>query len=174
MSKTKYSYEEKLKAVMKVLKEHRSNQYVATEIGCNRKAISLWVFKYKRFGTDGLKIKRNKTYTQEFKLTVVRDMKENHLTLFQAANKFAVVNPTNLLRWKKKYESQGECCFMEEKEKDLKKEKKRRKLEGKTKEELIKKVEYLEVENAYLKKLHDLVQQKEALENEKKAKSSKN
>ena len=48
------------------------------------------------------------------------------------------------------------------------------KLNEKTKEELIEELQYLQVENAYLKKLQALVQERESREKGKKPKPSKN
>jgi transposase len=159
----KYSYEEKLKAVLSVVKNHQSMQSAATETGCTRKAVSLWVSQYKHFGKTGLLSIKNNSYTESFKLLVVRHMNKNHLSLLKTAMTFSIPDPTVVLRWKRKYEKEGETVFMpDNRDEELKKEKRKRNLEGKTKEELVKEVEYLEVENAYLKKLRDLVQKREA------------
>ena len=135
----KYTYEEKLKAVMTVVKEHQSMQSVAAEIGCDRKAVSLWVSQYKYFGKGGLLFKKNNIYSQEFKLRVIRYMKENHLSLLKTAMMFSIPEPTVVLRWKRKYEKQGDGFFMssDNKELELELKKNKRKLIGKTKEELI-------------------------------------
>jgi transposase len=168
----KYSYEQKLKAVLLVLKEHRSKQSAATEIGCDRKTVNLWVNQYKHLGIKGL-INQHNNYSEEFKLTVARHMDEKHLSLLKTAIKFGLSDPSTVFKWKRKYD-QGELPLMKEKAKDLKKEKEERELKEKTKEELIKEIKYLKAENAYLKKVRDLVLEKEALEKGKRQKPSKN
>ena len=169
----RYSYEEKLKAVMLVIKEHRSMESVAREIGCDRKAVNLWKTKYKHFGNKGLLSKKNKNYDAEFKLSVVKYMNENHLTFLETAMTFGIPEPTIVLRWKRKYEKEGGSSFMPDNgNEELRKRKGG--LEDKTKEELIKRIEYLEVEVAYLKKLRDLVQKKEAIRTGKRQKPSEN
>jgi transposase len=87
----KYDYDVKLKAVLSVINDHRSARSVAKEIGSEQKHIRRWVAMYKAHGIKGLLHKAN-SYTGDFKVSVIRYMHENHLSLFETAIKFGIAN----------------------------------------------------------------------------------
>ena len=171
----KYSYEQKLKAVLAVTEDCRSLGYAAEEIGADRKGIRRWVALYEEFGTDGLLIK-NKNYSVEFKLSVIKYIRENSLSFFKAAIKFGIPDDSSVRNWVRIYNEHGESGFIQGnryRDKNMN-SKKKFKLNEKTKEELIERLVYLEAENAYLKKLQALVQERIARENGSNQKPSKN
>ena len=172
--KLEYSYEEKLKAVLLVVKDYRSIQSVAEKIGASKQGVRRWVELYKQFGKDGLIIK-NGSYSIEFKLSVLRHMEKNKLSYFKTAVIFGIPCDSVLQKWKRKYDEIGEMGFIQEnlhRKEYMNFEKSN--LKEKTKEELEKEVFYLQAEVDCLKKLQALVQKKEALEKERKQRLSKN
>jgi len=175
--KSKYSYEQRLKAVLSVVEDYRSMQSVAAKIGASKQEVRRWVFLYKQFGKDGLTIKNGK-YSLEFKLSVIRHMEENKLSYFKTAVIFGIPCDSVLQKWKRKYDEQGEICFIQ---KNLCRKKymssKKIKLNEKnerTKEDMEGELLRLQVENAYLKKLQALVQERVSRGSGKKPKPSKN
>jgi len=174
-SKSKrYNYEQKLKAVLTVVEEYRSMQSVAGKIGASKQEVRRWVALYKQFGKEGLIIKNNH-YSVEFKLSAIKYMEKNKLSYFKTAVMFGIPCDSVLQKWKRKYDEQGVLCFIQ---KNLCRDKcvnsDETKLTEKTKEELIKELQYLQAENAYLKKLQALVQERVTRESGKKPKPSKN
>lgn len=165
----KYSYEVKLRAVLSVINDHRSSRSVAAEIGSEQKHIRRWVALYKAHGVTGL-LHKHTTYSGEFKVSVIRYMHENHLSLFETAIKFGIPNDSVVCNWERIYYEQGESGLMQEnrgRKKTMRgNQPKKRKLEKQTEEDLISEVQRLRAENAYLKKLQALVQERIARENE--------
>jgi transposase len=172
--KSKYSYEQKLKAVLAVIEDYRSMRSVAKEMCADKKEVSRWVALYKQFGQDGLLIK-NGSYSVEFKLSVIRYMKENDLSYFKTAVKFGIPCGSVIGRWNRICNEKGVVGIMlknKDRNKDI--SSKEPNQDKKTKEELLKELQYLRAENAYLKKLQALVQERLSRENGKKQKPSKN
>jgi transposase len=105
-------------------------------------------------------------------------MEKNKISYFKTAVIFGIPCDSVLQKWKRKYDEQGAIGFIQGNL--CRKEKmsfKKSKLEEKTKEELLKELkelQCLQVENAYLKKLQALVQERITRENGKKPKPSKN
>lgn len=54
--------------------------------------------RYKQFGVEGLLIKHG-TYSGEFKLSMIKYMHDNHLSLFQTAVKFGIPSDATLGKW---------------------------------------------------------------------------
>jgi len=164
----KYSYEEKLKAVFSVINDHRSARSVAQEVGSEQKHIRRWVALYKAHGVSGL-LHKHRTYTGDFKVSVIRYMHENHLSLFETAIKFGIPNDSVVCTWDRIYYQQGESGLMQEnrgRKKNMRgNQAKKGELSKQTEEDLISEVQRLRAENAYLKKLQALVQKRMAREN---------
>lgn len=164
----KYSYAVKLKAVLSVLDEHCSARCVAAEIGSDQKHIRRWVALYKAYGIKGL-LHKHTSYNGKFKISVIRYMHENHLSLFETAVKFGIPNDSVVYNWERIYDEQGESGLMQEnrgrKKNMSNSQPKKRKLSKQTEEDLISEVQRLRAENAYLKKLQALVQERIAREN---------
>jgi transposase len=176
-SKSKNNYDLKLKAVLSVTEDCKSIRAVAAETGVSRSVVHRWVSLYKEFGKEGLLFQiRSCNYSAEFKLSVIRYMHKNNLSLFKTAIKFGIPHDVVLVRWNRIYNEKGVAGFIPKNQYvcgDMN-SKKKFKLNEKTKEELIERLEYLEAENAYLKKLQALVQERIARENGSKQKPSKN
>ena len=166
----KYSYEDRLFAVLKVLDEHVSVREASKIVGADHMQVKYWVTMYQRYGESGLRM-RNFSYSREFKTKLIEDMYENRLTLYDAALKYGIPSPSTVLSWKKLYDAYGSAALYKDskmwhetmksrKQKQVKQEKG----DPQTKA-LLKEIEYLKAENAYLKKLHALVQERLSQEN---------
>lgn len=92
-------------------------------------------------------------------------MRKHNLSLVQTAIHFSLPDHTRVRVWNKLYDEKGPQYLIEEHRGRMKmkpkKEKKISKTTTSTEKELLKKIEYLETENAYLKKLNALIQDKE-------------
>ena len=170
---------DKLSAVLCVLNEHQSYRVVAHRFGCGEKQVRRWVAFYNRYGAEGLDLSAPE-YCMDFKLSVVRFMEENHLSLLEACVHFRIPNDSIISRWRHIYRTQGVNGFTFNKPIKLvqqmnkkKSDKKPQPVDPKQKE-LEKELEYLRAENAYLKKLHALVLQKRARQQQNESESSGN
>ena len=122
--------------------------------------------------------RKNKTYSTEFKVNVIMDMREHHMGYRETARKYSLVRQSEasaasmVQRW--------ERIFLEEGAEGLMKERRGRaskvdgiakgrppKLDKKIEEDLIAENQRLRMENEYLKKLSALVR-KRMLKEEKK------
>ena len=97
-------------------------------------------------------------------------MRKHKLSLAQTAIQFSLPDHTRVRIWNKIYDEKGPQYLMEEHrgrkkmkntEKSNKQKKNNSKMNNSAEKELLKKIEYLETENAYLKKLNALIQDKE-------------
>lgn len=80
----KYNYEIRLKAVKLVLEGGLSVREAGCHLGCGRSQVHLWVTLFERHGLAGLKL-RHGSYSAEFKLSVLKHMHQNHLSLLETA-----------------------------------------------------------------------------------------
>jgi transposase len=172
----KYTHEQRMKAVLDVVEKYMSCKAVGKQLGCGETPVRRWVKRYEKFGVEGL-TKKSGTYTGEFKQHVVEYMHENHLSIFETATLFGIPNDTTVGRWEHIYCEEGPQALYRDnrgRKRDMsfdkpKKEKtNKEKLNTTTQEDLISEIERLRMENAYLKKLNALVQERIARENGKK------
>ncbi len=135
---------------------------VAALHGVDAPAVRLWVASYKAHGADGLRRKVQR-YDRAFKVSVLRHMWENAWSYNQAAAFFNVRNPTSISSWEDRYREGGIDAISPPRRKadamkaptakpDPKPD------EQKSREDLLKEVEYLRMENEVLKKLEALAQ----------------
>ena len=119
----------------------------------------------------------NKNYSPEFKISVILDMRNNHLSYSETVRKYwgtqTKTETANyrftLRKWERIYLEEGEIGFMEEKRGRKSTGRPRKKPLDKSKEEdLIAENQRLRMENECLKKLNALVQ--ERIERERKKK----
>jgi len=164
--KRKYSDQQRLEAVLDVLEKGLSLCEVARRLGTDHKNVRRWVAFYEQYGVKGIiSIKKKDSYSGDFKLSVVRYMRENQLSLFEAALKFGIPNDSVVLTWDRLYESEGASAFYRDNRGKMKKpHKKKQSARAKsvktTEDELVEELEFLRAENAYLKKLRALVEQR--------------
>lgn len=168
---SKYTYEEKLEAVLRVVNDNMSCVESARILGADKEVVRCWTARYNHFGPEGL-IMKHGTYSGDFKLSVIKYMHDNHLSMFETAVKFGIPDKSTIRKWERTYYEEGEqglyvdrrgrkpkMSFGKIKKKELNKE---------TKEDLIAEVQRLRMENEYLKKLQALVQERISREDGKK------
>ena len=106
----------------------------------------------------------NRKYSPEFKLSVIMDMRENHMSYYETVRKYwditkagQEVNYKNCVRrWERIYLEEGAEGLAKER-RGKKSTGRPPKLDEKTREDLIAENQRLRIENEYLKKLSALV-----------------
>ena len=172
----KHDYEALLK-YMRMLEDGYSIHYICKMFGIGKGRLkSLWLL-YQQHGTSVL---RRKPYTQpigEIKQQIVLDVEKNHLTLVQASLKYGV-SATRLSVWLKMFREHGVDALLITKKRGrppgMGRPRKKTFEEMTELERLREEVEYLRTENALLKKVKALVEQREARLHEIGQKPSKN
>ena len=173
---SKYSYEEKLEAVLRVIDDGMSLGDSAKIIGTAKEHLRRWVMRYEQFGPEGL-LKKHGSYNGVFKVSVVEYMHMNHLSIAQTAVKFGIPNDATIGRWERIYYEEGPEALSREnrgRQRKMDPNKPKKKMNKQTEEDLISEVQRLRMENEYLKKLQALVQERIDRENGKEPPSSMN
>lgn len=171
--KKKYSNEFKLEVVLDYLDGQNGGfEILAAKYGVSRSQIQQWVNLYKAGGTEQLTTVR-RTYSGEFKIYVVEYMHQHSMSAFQTAAHFGIQSNPTILKWERIYYEEGPKALMEER-RGRKKSMPRKKNDTSAKKDvnenadLLKEVQYLRMENEYLKKLIALVQEREKSEKQTK------
>lgn len=149
----KYSYDEKLKTVLLVLEAGHSLREVAHMLGSEQKHIRRWIALYQEYGKVDLRMKSG-GYSSDFKLSVVRYMRANHLSLFEAAVHFGIPDDCVVRRRDRIYTDEGPAglCRENRGRKKMKSKPEKPKTEARSQSELLVENEHLRAEVAYLKK----------------------
>ena len=176
MGKEIYPYEIKLEVVKYVLEEGHSRKEAARQYDVSCTVVEKWVNLYQNHGEEGLtsRNRRNQqqNFTGKFKLNVLEYMEENNLSYTQTAAVFCV-DVVTVSRWARRYREGGlQALFRDSYGRNMqmtdKNECRQSETERNTEEDLKEEIERLRMENAYLKKLHALVQERVQRENGKK------
>ena len=178
---SKYTFNEKLEAVLRVINEETGTNESARILGCNPASLIQWIKLYKVHGPSAL-IASGASYTGEFKLSVVEYMHSNHLSCLSTAAYFGIKSSSQVVKWERIYYEEGpegllNCTPRGRPPKGMEKKKsvsQKKDLSEATKEDLIAEVQRLRMENEYLKKLRALVQERIDRENGKEPPSSMN
>ena len=167
----KYSCEQKLEVVLAAVKKGVSAKDAGSIIGACKSDVQKWVSLYREFGVEGLVMKHG-TYGGQFKISVIEYMHTNHLSLRETAAKFGIPGYTTVGKWERIYYEEGrEALFRDNrgrKKMNNENNPRKTKLDKKVEEDLIAENQRLRMENAYLKKLNALVQERVQRENGKK------
>ena len=162
---------------MMMLEDGYSFGYISNQFGINENRLKyLWAI-YQEQGTSAL---HRKQYTQtngELKQQIVRDIKENHLTLVQASLKHGVSTGKIEVLLKTAREQGIEALLITKKRgrpPGMGRPRKKKPEEMTELERLREENEYLRTENALLKKVKALVEEREARLREIGRKPSKN
>lgn len=168
----RWAKEEKLKMVL----EYKNNGFTPIVDGCSRTTmrnrIIMWSRVYELYGENGLE-HRSRHWTYEDKIYAVQRLLDGE-SYHEVAHSLGMSGETQVLTWHRKYLELGwdglKLDGRGRKRKMGNKPIKPSKSKSQTEEivELRKRLEYLEAENAYLKKLAALVQQRKAQEQKKK------
>ena len=168
---SKFNEEQKLEVVLGVIEKGLTHKEAGNMIGACKSHVSKWVNLYHEHGAEGLIMKAG-SYDGQFKISVVEYMHKNHLSIRETAVKFGIPSHSTVGLWERIYYEEGrEALFREPRGRkrmtDAKKPIKP-KLDKKVEEDLIAENQRLRMENAYLKKLNALVQERVQRENGKK------
>lgn len=166
------SDEQKLTAIFAYFEQNESTHQIARKLQIDRHYIRLWIELYRYHGIEGIIRPQGCTnYDDSFKIKVIQHLIESGDSLLQTAAKFNIPSRETVRRWKKQWMSKaGEVLYQLEKERLTmpKKHTPANDLNEKTLEELKEEIEHLRMENAYLKKLRALVQEKDTSKLKKK------
>ena len=166
MGKSKYSLEFKIRAVRRYQKGDIGSDALGKELGIRGSLLRNWVGDYDANGALGLERVRNSIYTKTFKLKVIQSVERENLSFGEAARKFKIGAKSSILVWRKQYEKSGILGLENQprgrpKTMSNYKRKKRKTNKPLTREEeLLQQIEYLKAENAILKKLDALIQER--------------
>jgi transposase len=165
--KVKYDYAFKLECVELVLKKHYSNGYVSKLKDLDVSNIRKWVSFYKAYGKSGLLSRKNKKYSIEFKINVLKSIQKESLSLRETSLKYNIPDTGIIVKWKKDFANfgleglqskpRGRPIAMS----NIKRKKRKSDKPLTREEELLKENEALRCENDYLKKLQALIQAEE-------------
>lgn len=157
----KYTAKFKEKVVREYLGGKLGFKLTAAKYGLDSATIRRWVAAYRIHGRNGLRRKVER-YDLTFKVSALRHMWENALSYNQTAATFNIRKPSSISLWDKRYREGGIDAIspprkaapikMPTSKPDPKPD------EQRTREDLIKEVEYLRMENEVLKKLQALAQ----------------
>jgi transposase len=168
---SKFTVGEKLNAIKRYLNGIESQRTIADSIGVNKAVLQNWIKQYQSHGEKAFE-KSYTSYSSQYKLDVLNYMDNNGTSPNETAVIFNISSPGLIRKWRIQFESQG-IDALESKKKGrpaVKKEtKKSTPVEGSV-EALQAELERLRMENAYLKKLNALVQNKEKSPNKTKRK----
>lgn len=166
---SKYLIELKLEIVKKYLSGKYSYNDLGKEYKIDHRQILDWVKRFEIHGTEGLTRNVKTSYTGDFKISVVEYMHANHLSYRETANCFNV-NHAAVIKWERIYYEEGPDALYEERRgrPRMSSKPKKKEINEKDKEDLIAEVQRLRAENAYLKKLRALVQERIQQEQKKK------
>ena len=103
---SKYSYNQRLEAVLNVTEKHQSLQPVAEMLGTGKEHVRRWVKRYEEFGTEGLLLK-NGSYSGEFKINVIEYMHAHHLSISETAVKFGIPTDVTVGKWERIFYEEG-------------------------------------------------------------------
>jgi transposase len=161
---SKYSAKFKQSVVKDYLSGKRGgSREVAHRHGVDHGAVRRWAAAWRAHGDAALK-KKYSQYDAPFKLKVLQLMQARTLSCREAAAVFDIRNPTVIGRWKRQYDWRGiQAIEPRPRGRPVKQPKPSAPPdpsssdETRTKEELLKELNYLRMENAYLKKLDALI-----------------
>jgi transposase len=163
---TKFNLEQKLGAVTRYQNGSESVRDIARSLGANHEIVRMWIKQFEYHGIKAFE-KNYTSYTLQFKLDVLNYLYEHGTSPNEAAVIFNISSPTLIRKWRVQLSTFGNDALGQKKKgrpsmkKDLQKQaKKITPAEGSV-EALQAEVERLRMENAYLKKLNALVQNKE-------------
>lgn len=163
---TKYDERFKLEVVQRYLSGDKGCKALAREFGVSSTQVEQWVASYKRHGADGLRRKGHVKYSAQFKLEALERMQRENLSRTHMQALLDIRDAGAIARWERQYHEGGFAAL-------LPRPKGRRpkmstsplsepappesEPDTRTREQLLKEVEYLRAEVAYLKKLNALI-----------------
>lgn len=154
----RFTLDEKLIAVQEYLTGNKSYKDIANQMKVDKKSVRKWVSYYKYHGIDGLKpLSHCISFTKMFKLEVVEYLERTGASYFEVAAIFNVRSQSSIPKWRKELRPYIEGSAQSNQKESFPMPKKKKPQEIDEIKEMKKELEYLRMENAYLKKLRALV-----------------
>lgn len=168
----KYTKRFRLKVIRQYLHGDVGFRQIAAQHKISAPLIRRWVAAYQLHGDKSFH-RRSKPYSPEYKLSVLQHMCDNALSTNQTAAVFNIPNPASIRIWAKRYSEGGSEALARKKTapSDMPKaapEPDNKPAHELTREELLKRVEYLQMEVVVLKKLEALTQSNKAAASKKR------
>lgn len=168
--------EQKLDAISRYENGGESLNSIARSLNLtNNETINFWIKKYQIHGLEAFK-KSYTRYTFEDKLNILKFMHENGLSSLETAAEFNLPSPGTIRKWRISLKNDSVDSLILKKKgrpklkKDSQNETKNQLFEEGSLEALQAENKRLRMENAYVKKLNALVQEKEILKRKTKRK----
>lgn len=158
---TKYSIEERVNAALAV-QAGESIGGVAKQFGMSERVVNRSVRLFEAHGRNGLQ-SHAYNWTAEQKYQVLKYMHENNLTCQDVSIQLGISGSSTVWQWEQRYLENG-IEGLENKKKGRKPRIAKPKPPKTREEELLERIEDLEIENEYLKKLNALVAEREKRE----------
>ncbi|GAB6462425.1 hypothetical protein bcgnr5371_19540 [Bacillus cereus] len=166
----KFSSKEKIQAVKRYLNGSESLKTIAKSIGVTPGLLRGWIRRYESSGKNAFE-KRYTSYSTQYKLDILNYMNEHGTSIGETTGLFNIPSYETLRKWKIAYETRGlDALKSKKKGRPTMKDKKIKPVVEGSIEALQAENERLRMENAYLKKLNPLVQNKEKSRNKTKHK----
>lgn len=143
---------------------------IAQRFGIDCSLLRRWVTSYKAHGEASVQKRSGQHYSAEFKYSILQRRWEDHLSLRQVAVIFGLSHPAQIGIWERQYYSGGIEALSRKKRSPAmpKTPISPPDDDSRSREELLAELNYLRMENDYLKKLKALIQ-----ENDRKAANAK-
>ena len=167
----KYTEQAKLSVVEDYCSGQSGLRDTAQRHGVDVSSLRQWVAAYRVYGAAGIKEKKRAFYSVEFKMQVLQRLREESLSYRQAAALFDIRRFDIIGHWERQYNEGGIDALSWGSTNHCKKMTKPSPPQSeppspddatRTRQELLDELNYLRMENAYLKKLDALVQAKHA------------
>ena len=160
---SKYSTELKLEVIEAWKERILSTNEIINKYNISHQTLRRWVSEYTSNGVDGIvRNPTNRTYTGEFKQTVVENMRKNGLSQSETSRKY-LIGRSQIQQWERIYLEKGvDGLYAEKRRRSLNSinAKPKNILNKNVEEDLIAENQRLRMENEYLKKLNALIQVK--------------
>lgn len=99
-----HTLNQRLAAVMKVLKGKYSVSEVARELGVDKTTLKRWIIKYQNNGVAGLKEAHTwRRYSADLKRAAIHDYLDHHLSQRECCRKYNLSSRGVLMRWVNQY-----------------------------------------------------------------------
>ncbi len=159
------TYDEKeLMTVIQEIEAGESIASVAKRYRMNHETVRYYMRLYQEHGKGGLH-SHIYNWKAEQKYEVLKYMHENHLSCKETSIQFGISGTSTIWQWERRFLENG-IEGLEDKKKGRKPRTPKPKPPKTREEELLERIEDLEIENEYLKKLNALVAEREKRERE--------
>lgn len=172
----KYNFDFKLRLVTLIQQGKYSIDGLSKREGLRKSNLQFWLKLYEYYGEQGLRGVAQKSFTIEEKIFIIQEYQQSGLSLMETSVKYRISNPSVLLTWKNKFQSNGASGLQDTRGRPNK---------TTTSNKMIKKttipgikpsmseVEKLRIENEYLRAELDYLKKLEALAQSKQVKKKK-